>query len=199
MCVGTKSILFGVHNFVIHPVSVALAWWKLYGFPWDPRLWCAFIVHDLGYWGRSAMESAESETHVELGARIMTWLFGPRWGEFCATHSRCFARARGLPVSQLCVADKLAFVLTPPWLYLPLARGTGELQEYIAKSRERRAASMTFTAEEWTQIDSEDPRLWLEGLKDYTRRWIDAQRTGGMGTWTGIPAQRHAFIAGRAR
>ncbi len=33
MCVGTKSILFGVHNLVIHPVPVALAWWKLYGFP----------------------------------------------------------------------------------------------------------------------------------------------------------------------
>ena len=33
MRVGTKSILFGVHNFVLHPPLVAIAWWRLYGFP----------------------------------------------------------------------------------------------------------------------------------------------------------------------
>lgn len=197
MRVGTKSVLFGVHSLLVHPVSVAAAWWKFYGFPWDPRLWCAFIVHDLGYWGLPAMESIESEAHVELGARTMTWLFGPLWGEFCASHSRCFARSRGLPISQLCIADKLAFVLTPPWLYLPLARATGELQEYIAKSREGRGASLDFTEEERKHIESEDPRLWLEGLQNYTRRWIDQHRSGGVGTWTGITAQRSTFFVRR--
>jgi len=199
MRVGTKSILFGVHNILVHPLSVAIAWWKLYGFPGDPRLWCAFILHDLGYWGLSAMESVGSETHVELGARIMTWLFGAPWGEFCASHSRCFARSRGVPVSQLCIADKLAFVLTPPWLYLPLARATGELQEYIAKSRERPVGSAAFTEEERKQIESEDPRLWLEGLQNYTRRWIEQHGNGGVGTWTGIAAQRNALPFWRAR
>lgn len=51
MKTGTKSVLFGAHCFFIHPLFVALAWWKLFGFPWDPRLWVAFFVHDLGYWG----------------------------------------------------------------------------------------------------------------------------------------------------
>ncbi len=172
MCVGTKSILFGVHNLVIHPVSVALAWWKLYGFPWDPRLWCAFIVHDLGYWGRSAMESVESETHVELGANLMMSLFGARWGEFCRRHSRYYARSRGLAISRLCVADKLAFALTPAWLYLPLARASGELSEYIARSKERQAGDSSFAPDEWVLVNSDDPRSWLKGLQSYTYRWV---------------------------
>jgi hypothetical protein len=52
MKVGTKSVLFGAHCFLIHPFFVAAAWIKLYGFPWDPRLWIAFFVHDLGYFGK---------------------------------------------------------------------------------------------------------------------------------------------------
>lgn len=75
MKIGTKSVLFGCHQFAIHPWFVALAWTKLYGFPWDPRLWVAFFVHDLGYWGKPNMDGPEGETHVELGANIMHWLF----------------------------------------------------------------------------------------------------------------------------
>ena len=48
MKVGTKSVLFGAHAFWLHPFFVAVAWTRLYGFPWDPRLWVAFFVHDLG-------------------------------------------------------------------------------------------------------------------------------------------------------
>ena len=33
MRVGTKSMLFGVHNFLVHAPLVGIAWWKLYGFP----------------------------------------------------------------------------------------------------------------------------------------------------------------------
>ena len=51
MTVGTKSVLFGAHCFLIHGFFVARGWWTLWGFPWDPRLWTAFFVHDLGYLG----------------------------------------------------------------------------------------------------------------------------------------------------
>jgi hypothetical protein len=37
MTVGTKSVILGVHCILIHPFFVAWGWWKLYGFPWDPR------------------------------------------------------------------------------------------------------------------------------------------------------------------
>jgi len=75
MKIGTKSVLFGAHQFLIHPLFVALAWWQLYGFPWDPRLWVAFFVHDLGYLGKPNMDGPEGESHPWLGARIMGLLF----------------------------------------------------------------------------------------------------------------------------
>lgn len=75
MKLGTKSVLYGAHCFFIHPWFVALAWWKLYGFPWDPRLWVAFFVHDLGYWGKEAMDSTEGEKHVFWGALLMKHWF----------------------------------------------------------------------------------------------------------------------------
>jgi hypothetical protein len=71
MKIGTKSVLFGVHCFLIHPIFVFIAWWKLYGFPFDPRLWVAFFVHDIGYLEKPNMDGKEGETHVELGAKIM--------------------------------------------------------------------------------------------------------------------------------
>ena len=75
MTVGTKSVLFGAHCFFIHPFIVAIAWWKIYGFPWSSQLWVAFFVHDLGYLGKPNMDGEEGERHPELGARIMGWLF----------------------------------------------------------------------------------------------------------------------------
>src|SRR5437870_4037739 len=47
MSIGTKSVLFGAHCFFLHPLFVALAWTRLYGFPRDWRLYLAFFVHDL--------------------------------------------------------------------------------------------------------------------------------------------------------
>lgn len=71
MKVGTKSVLYGAHCFLLHPIFVAAAWIKLYGFPFDPRVWIAFFVHDMGYWRKPNMDGPEGETHPELGARIM--------------------------------------------------------------------------------------------------------------------------------
>ena len=184
MTVGTRSVLFGVHNIFVHPLAVGIAWWKLYGPPLDPRLWIAFLVHDIGYLGKSSMEGPIGETHVELGARIMQALFGPSWGEFCRRHSRYYARSRSLPISRLCVADKLAFVLTPAWLYLPLARGSGELTEYMSRAKERQAGNGHFTPEEAAQLSSADAKVWLHGLKNYTLRWVMEHRLGCEDTWT---------------
>ncbi len=92
MRVSTKSVLFGAHS-VIHPFYVGIAWARLYGFPWDLRLWLAFGVHDIGYWSRSDVEGPEGERHVELGARIVTRLFGPEWDDLCSGHSRHWGEA----------------------------------------------------------------------------------------------------------
>ena len=137
MKVGTKSLLFGAHQFIIHPIIVFIAWTKLYGFPWDPRLWIAFIVHDWGYWGKPNMDGKEGETHVELGAKIMKWLFDGKtnipntyWYNFTLYHSRFYAKNNNRPISRLCVADKYAIVLEPTWLYLPRVIFSKEIKEY---------------------------------------------------------------------
>ena len=82
----------------------------------------------------------------------------------------------GLPISRLCLADKLAFALTPAWLYLPMARWTGELQEYMVRSRERQAGDNGFTVEEERLVLSEVPEDWLRGLQSYTLRWVERHR-----------------------
>ena len=164
MTVGTKSILFGAHCFLIHGFFVARGWWSIWGFPWDPRLWTAFFVHDLGYLGSPNMDGSEGEEHVHLGAKIMGLLFGDSWADFTLRHSRYWAKKHGVRVSRLCYADKLAFAITPGWLYLPMACATGELAEYMQKSRTRQAGVAAFTDTERTLLESGVPACWLEGL-----------------------------------
>jgi len=177
MKIGTRSILFGAHQFLLHPVLLAVAWRKLYGFPLDPRLWVAFFVHDLGYFGCSNMDGPEGEKHVEFGARLMRSLFGNSWGEFCGGHSRYYALARGLAISRLCVADKLAFVLTPDWLYLTMTKATGEIFEYIKRSADRQAGDSSVRQSELgTLKPNATPADWLKAIKNYTVAWIKANQ-----------------------
>jgi hypothetical protein len=182
MKIGTKSLLFGVHQILIHPWFVAWAWWKLYGFPWDPRLWIAFLVHDWGYWGKPNMDGPEGETHVHLGARIMGLLFDrpsnykdkgcpfycsdglSSWWAFTAYHSRFHAKHTGSQFSPLCVADKLAIALTPQWLYLIQSNLTGEINEYM-KGRDAR-----------TPARGRSQREWFSDVQAYCQAWAYEHR-----------------------
>lgn len=161
MKVGTKSVLFGVHQFLIHPLLLAIAWCKLYGFPWDPRLWVAFFVHDLGYIGKPNMDGPEGETHPIFGAIVMTCLFDGalfdrrlplnvadwmawtaewvsppigKWGLFTLLHSRYLAKKLGMQPSRLAIADKLVIAIEPSWLYLPRAIASGEIHDYFEQA-----------------------------------------------------------------
>ncbi len=182
MTIGTKSILFGVHQFGIHPWFVAWAWWKLYGFPWDPRLWVAFFIHDLGYFGKPNMDGPEGERHPEFGADVMHLLFDPKgehtrgkchWGDFCANHSRFLAKRDGQPFSRLCVADKLAIGLCPGWLYLPLAWLSGELAEYMEGKNAR------------TPAGTRSPWEWYQAVRRYCTQWALEHSDCRSDTWTG--------------
>lgn len=208
MKVGTRSLLFGAHQVLVHPWFVAAAWWKLYGFPRDPRLWVAFLVHDWGYWGLRAMDDAEGERHVELGARIMARLFDPlpprppntksgylivntdprrkfwagKWGQLCLFHSRFYAKAHRQSISRLCVADKLAIVLTPAWLYLPMARLSGEIHEYMALAKMRTVMGEPKYAS--MRLTTSDEARWYADVQEYLRRWVEAHKDGAEDTWT---------------
>lgn len=179
LSIGTKSVLFGAHQFIIHPVILFLAWWKLYGFPTDLRLWVAFVIHDLGYIGKPNMDGPEGETHVEFGANVMARLFGPEWGDFCRYHSRFYAKRDGKHFSRLCVADKMAIVLDPWWLYLPRVWITGEINEYMRMARDRSASK--YAGEMRSALNMRD---WHNSLVTYLVAWIAEHKDGREDTWT---------------
>lgn len=175
MKIGTKSILFGAHCWCIHPFALAAAWTLLYGLPLDPRLWVAFFVHDLGYWGKSAMDDAEGERHPELGSAIMRKLFGDAWGDWTLLHSRFYARKMGSEFSTLCVADKLATLIMPIWLYVPMLHLTGELQEYMQPITAREDADYVSLVE-----GCEGGIDWVIILRAYMYRWVANNRHKGL-------------------
>jgi hypothetical protein len=198
MKIGTKSVLFGAHCFFAHPWFVAWSWWTLYGFPWDPRLWVAFFVHDLGYIGKPNMDGPEGETHPQLGARLMSRWFDAYvsastenyfpalgyWGHFALLHSRYYAKSLGMQPSRLCMADKLAIALTPWWLYLPMVRATGEIHEYMAHAKHRIVGNINITDEERARVISASQRDWYAGVQSYCHRWAYEHQDGRVDTWT---------------
>ncbi len=218
MRVGTRSVLFGAHQFLLHPLFLAEAWWRLWGWKpvgwwlrgypmmrfalYDPRLWVAFFVHDLGYLGAPNMDGEEGERHPFLGARLMSALFDRaerakertrapeaapygytfedgtwlgRWGMFTLLHSRFLAKGYGLEYSPLCVADKQCIVITPAWLYLPMIRFTGEIREYMSQ------VTTKYKREGRSGLN---PRVWHRDMVAYLIRWVAEHRDGRPDTMT---------------
>jgi len=171
MRVGTKSLLFGVHQVFIHPLWVALSWWKLYGFPFDPRLWLAFVVHDWGYWGCPEMDGEIGDLHPYRGAEIMLKLFGAEWYYFCLNHSRFLAKQNNTQPSRLCMADKLSLGLEPWWLYLPRAWASGELAEYMKSAQpDGKHGHMNLK-----QVTAKE---WYQSVQKYLRQYVEEHRDG---------------------
>ena len=183
MKVGTKSVLFGVHCFFIHPFFVFAGWWKLYGFPYDPRLWVAFIVHDLGYWGMPNMDGEEGELHPYFGAKIMRFLFGKEWYGFTLYHSRFLAKRENAQYSKLCVADKLAIGLTPTWMYLPMANLTGEIHEYMGIASIQTSGAIE---EDLSQAK------WHKAVREYCSKWAWEHKDCRQDSW--MPETRRKFL-----
>lgn len=151
MKVGTKSLLFGVHNVVWHPWTVIRAWRHLYGrWPTLDEAICIF-VHDWGYWGCSNMDGAEGRRHPETGAAWAFVLVALRHWLCCRAeetlgkraeaaegmtlyHSSHYARLNGTQPSALYLPDKVSILFEPRWFYLLRARLSGEIYEYIGNS-----------------------------------------------------------------
>lgn len=141
MKIGTKSLLFGVHQFTLHPFFVLWAWWIIYRE--TPRLYelCAIVTHDWGYWGCPNMDGTEGEAHPERSARLWKRYFRLPfgyniWAEIMG-HSRFNASKHDMRLSKLFRADKLAMALYPIWLYLLLGNLTGEIHEYMNCARDK--------------------------------------------------------------
>lgn len=171
MKVGTRSLLFGVHQVALHPFFVALAWRRLYGsWPWGWRVWLLILVHDWGYWGCETMDGPDGKLHPWWAAEFAHRFLDRRprnrslgrWGRFALFHSRSMARRYGQPVSPLCAPDKLGAVLMPRWLYLFLARLSGELAEYMANADCEAGRAQA--------IDISTPEAWFDTLRAYLER-----------------------------
>lgn len=152
--VGTKSLLFGVHQFLWHPYTVARAWRFLHGrWPNFPE-WVCIFCHDLGYWGKPNMDGPEGQSHPEGGARLAgrimyyyaRWrghdesnaaFFQSLYHNFTLYHSRFYARRHNNHVSELFLPDKLCILFEPRWWYLLRAGLSGEIREYVANAPEK--------------------------------------------------------------
>jgi hypothetical protein len=78
--------------------------------------------------------------------------------------------------------------MTPAWLYLPMARASGELAEYMRVASARQSGGK-FSNFEMSLLKCRNPEVWLEGLKSYTRRWVEKHRNGGADHWTVVRSQ----------
>jgi hypothetical protein len=143
---------------------VLLAWIKLYGIPWDPRIILSILVHDTGYaaYACNNLDGEEGERHPYFGAKLMR-VFGKEWYDFVLYHSRFLAKRDGKSYSKLCIADKLAVALTPAWMYIPLARATGEIKEYKAL-----AIQGKYAAENDGNLSDKE---WFRGVQRFLWSW----------------------------
>lgn len=167
---GTKSILFGVHQFLWHPWTVARAWRWLYGRWPTYHEWIAIVFHDVGYLGKAAMDSPEGQTHPEVGAalarKIVYWSLRLRGRssfdagtisdeiyDLCLFHSTHYAQMKNNVVSALYLPDKACVLFDPPWFYLLRGKWSGEVYEYADRESVKRYYKMS-------------PREWLLGYRE---------------------------------
>lgn len=149
MKIGTKTLLFGCHQFVLHPVYTYVAWKKLYGkFPSIGET-IAIIIHDWGYWGKSNLDGEEGEKHPEWARNVFDKVgcfmrnnihfdFGVylyELGDLCLYHSRFYAKRFEQEPSKLCWADKYGTTLCGKYLWSFLATLGGELKEYMTNDK----------------------------------------------------------------
>src|SRR5262245_12082195 len=173
MNIGTRTILFGVHQFLWHPFTVYRAWCWLYGR--RPNWWqtIAILTHDLGYWGKPNLDGEEGRKHPYGGAFFAEWLaegvanllripnsieYGNATYALALGHSKELCRKRNTIPSLLCWADKACVLFDPPWLYLLRTRLAGELSEFKKNAE--------------PQIGEVADEVWLDWYRARVRSWI---------------------------
>lgn len=149
LSLGTKTLLFGVHQVFIHPFMVTVSWIILYkSLPSWRELVCIFI-HDWGYWGKADLKGRQGDMHPLLGARIAKTLFGPKFEMFILGHSTFFCKRMAIPCSKLMAPDKYWHCIIPYWFYWILAAPTGELRHYRDLNHARQVANPDVSDAEW--------------------------------------------------
>lgn len=149
MKLGTKTLLFGVHQVIIHPLLVLIAWVKIYrSFPSWREMFC-IIVHDWGYWGMTNLKDAEGDKHPEFGAKLAWKLLGSEWGDFILGHSSFYMIRNGVKKSKLFAPDKYWHCMIPLWFYKLLAVPTGEFKHYRTLKHARQVSDHQASDIDW--------------------------------------------------
>lgn len=138
MKIGTKSVLFGVHAFWWHFITIGIAWKRLFKVWPTWREWVCIFVHDLGYWGKPNIDGPEGRQHPVAGAWLASELVDRpgslTYFDLTLFHSREFAKLNGEEPSLLCWADKYCVLCEPRWFYLLRAKLSGESKEFKANA-----------------------------------------------------------------
>jgi hypothetical protein len=166
MKLGTKTVLFGVHQFIWHPITVLLAWIDLFGFPKPWEIIC-ILVHDLGYLGKNDMDGTEGNLHPELGAKIAGLLCGEKGKLECLGHSRSYAETHNIPISRLCWADKWSPMFDPTHFYWLRGNASGEIKEYRKTfPRAEGESSLMWTVAFKTYVRDNSHKIWAGAKGD---------------------------------
>jgi len=158
MKTGTKSVLFGVHQFLWHPITVWMGWVALYGKRPTFKQCIAIAFHDsLGYIGSDRMDDEYGEEHPIRSANMLL-----RFGELIGCpeffrepadeilrHSRYLCARLGIKPSKLCWSDKMSLAFDPKWAYLLRGRLSGELYEYKQNAISSGALPANVSNSEW--------------------------------------------------
>lgn len=151
MTTGTKSLLFGIHQFIFHPLLVFIAWIKFYKqLPNIKEIIC-IIIHDWGYWGVEDIKGEEGDKHPEVGAKLAGKLLGKKWNDFILGHSSFYIARNEVKQSKLLAPDKYWHCIIPFWLYRFLATLSGEWKIYRGLTNSRQVAPLFVKDIEWWQ------------------------------------------------
>ena len=170
MRIGTKILLFGTHNFLLHPLLVLVATRIIWGCWPGWRGVVCIMIHDWGYWGSSHIDGEpQSDGHPRLGAEIAGCLFGLKYRKVVMYHSRTLAKLDKEQTSWLCWPDKAFWLLMPNWLISLLCKLSGELQEYEQTPYH---CGFGFDPERWKrQVDSWLKAEGIDFLGKVPTRW----------------------------
>lgn len=160
MRIGTRTLLFGAHHIVLHPILVLVAWVRLYkGLPSWREIVC-IVIHDWGYWGKADLDGEQGEFHPLWAAgRVRGW--GKYYYDFVAYHSRFMAGKHAEQISRLCLPDKVGVALYPVWLWALLAHLSGEWQEYRALKKYNDG------------LDRQSARGFFKGYQRLAKLWAE--------------------------
>lgn len=164
MKIGTKTLLFGNHQVILHPILVFTAWIKLYRKPPNWKELICIVIHDWGYWGKPNLDGEEGENHPMWAASWTRRHFGTYYGVLCLFHSRFKAKQRNREPSKLCLADKYGVALSPVWLWVLLGKLTGETEEYKGNKK----------YEIFEQDKLKSDADWFRDYRKLCKKWVEA-------------------------